>query len=123
MLQQEMESLTNIEVLYSHVVKEIQGEDAVNGLLLQDVKTGGEKSLAVDGVFIAVGIHPNTMLLESMVDMDESGYVIAGEDCVTSREGIFAAGDTRKKPLRQIVTAVADGANAAVSAAAYCDKT
>ena len=121
-LQQEMESLPNIEVLYSHVVKEIQGEDVVNGLLLQDVKTGGEKSLAVDGVFIAVGIHPNTMLLEKLVARDKAGYIIAGEDGITDREGIFVAGDTRKKPLRQIVTAVADGANAAISAAGYCDK-
>lgn len=121
-LQQEMESLSNIEVFYSHVVKEIQGEDMISGLTLQNVKTGEEKLLAVDGVFIAVGIHPNTMLLENLVARDESGYIIAGEDGTTNRDGIFVAGDTRKKPLRQIVTAVADGANAAISAAGYCDK-
>lgn len=118
-LQEELQSLPNVEILYSHVVRQIKGSDAVEGLALQDVKNNEERYLAVAGVFIAVGIHPLTELVQGLVSCDEAGYVLAGEDCVTDCPGIFVAGDIRKKPLRQVVTAVADGANAAVSADAY----
>ena len=76
-------------------------------------------TLSVSGIFIAVGIIPNTKLIEGLVELDEKGYVVAGEDCRTSRNGIFAAGDVRKKALRQIITAVADGANAITSVERY----
>lgn len=121
-LQKELKSLSNVEILYSHIVTEIRGEDMVEAIQLKDVKTGEESVLPVNGVFIAVGIHPNTELLANLVSLDEAGYVPAGEDCVTERPGLFVAGDIRKKPLRQIVTAVSDGANAAVSAGNYCNK-
>lgn len=121
-LQEELKSLPNVEILYSHIVTEIRGEDMVEAIQLKDVKTGEESVLPVNGVFIAVGIHPNTELLANLVSLDEAGYVPAGEDCVTERAGLFVAGDIRKKPLRQIVTAVSDGANAAVSAGNYCNK-
>ena len=68
--------------------------------------------LPVEGMFVAVGINPSTDIFTGIVEMDEKGYIIAGEDCRTSVPGIYAVGDARKKPLRQIVTAVADGANA-----------
>lgn len=118
-LQDELMAKENVEILYSHVVKEICGEDSVEKLVLEDVKTGECKELPVNGVFIAVGIHPDSELVKGLVDCDAAGYVLAGEDCVTSVPGIFAAGDVRKKPIRQVVTAVADGANAATSAGAY----
>ncbi len=118
-LQEELKALDNVEILYNTIVTEIHGETSVNGVTLQDVPTGEKRMLQTDGVFIAIGIKPNTGLFHELVDCREDGYVIAGEDCVTSREGIFVAGDIRYKPLRQIVTAVADGANAAVSAGAY----
>jgi len=118
-LQDELMAKENVEILYSHVVKEICGENNVEKLVLEDVKTGECKELPVNGVFIAVGIHPDSELVKELVDCDKAGYVLAGEDCVTSRPGIFAAGDVRKKPIRQVVTAVADGANAATSAGAY----
>ena len=118
-LQEELKALPNVEFLYSHVVEEITGEDAVNGLRVKNLKTEESYVLRADGVFVAVGIRPGTELVRDMVDCDEGGYVLAGEDCVTSVPGIFAAGDVRKKPLRQIATAVADGANAAVSAENY----
>ena len=121
-LQEELKSLSNVEILYSHIVTEIRGEDMVEAIQLKDVKTGEESVLPVNGVFIAVGIHPNTELLVNLVSLDEAGYIPAGEDCVTERAGLFVAGDIRKKPLRQIVTAVSDGANAAVSAGNYCNK-
>ena len=118
-LQEELKALDNVEILYNTIVTEIHGEISVNGVTLQDVSTGEKRLLQTDGVFIAIGIKPNTGLFHELVDCREDGYVIAGEDCVTSREGVFVAGDIRYKPLRQIVTAVADGANAAVSAGAY----
>ena len=73
----------------------------------------------VSGVFAAVGMAPSTKLINDIVKLDEKGCIEAGEDCVTSAEGIFAAGDIRTKPLRQIVTACSDGANAASSAKNY----
>ena len=118
-LQQELKALPNVEILYSHKAVEIVGENVVTKLILEDVKTKEQKDLPVDGVFVAVGIHPNTELVRELVACDEGGYIIAGEDCVTDQAGVYAAGDVRRKPLRQIVTAVADGANAVTSAGAY----
>lgn len=121
-LQQELKALPNVEFLYSHVVVEIQGEDAVENLRIRDLKTEEISDLAVDGIFVAVGIHPDTELIRDMADCDEGGYVLAGEDCATNVPGLYAAGDIRRKPIRQIVTAVADGANAAVSAGSFVNK-
>ena len=121
-LQQELKSLENVEILYSHVVEEIQGEDGVEALALRNLKEDIISSLPVSGVFVAVGIRPGTELIQGLVECDENGYVLAGEDCATNVPGLYVAGDVRKKPLRQIVTAVADGANAAVSAGNYCTR-
>ena len=115
-LQEELFALSNVEILWNKRVTEIDGADMVESLSLEDTAGEGTSSLAVDGVFIAVGIHPDTELCRELVACDENGYVLAGEDGVTNVPGIFAAGDARKKPLRQIITAVADGANAATSA-------
>lgn len=118
-LQKELTLKENVEILYSHTVKEIRGEEQVTGVLLHDLKTGSERLLSLDGVFIAVGIIPHTGLVKDMAACDDGGYVIAGEDCVTNVPGLFVAGDARKKPLRQIITAVADGANAVTAIGAY----
>lgn len=115
-LQEELKALSNVEILYSHEVTEICGGDGVEAIRIKNNKTDEERTVTVAGVFIAVGIHPDTALLKDLVTMDDGGYVLAAEHCMTDRPGIFVAGDIRKKPLRQIVTAVADGANAAVSA-------
>ena len=119
-LQEELKALPNVEILYHHVTEEICGTDAVEKLRLKDLETGVLRELPVAGVFIAVGIRPQTELVQGLAACDEAGYVLAGEDCATSVPGLFAAGDVRKKPLRQIVTAVADGANAATTAALQC---
>nr|WP_296441321.1 FAD-dependent oxidoreductase [uncultured Acetatifactor sp.] len=119
-LQQELKALPNVEILYSHVVEEILGEDSVECLNLKNCKTGERFPLPVAGLFVAVGIRPQTELVQGLAACDEGGYVLAGEDCATNVPGLFAAGDVRKKPIRQIVTAVADGANAAVSAGLCC---
>lgn len=118
-LQQELKALPNVEILYSHVVEEILGEEEVEGLRLRNLKTGEASPLAVAGLFVAVGIRPGTELVKDLAACDENGYVLAGEDCATSVPGLFAAGDVRRKPIRQIVTAVADGANAAVAAGQF----
>lgn len=118
-LQEELKALPNVEILYSHVVEEIRGGESVEGILVKDLKTGENRKMFLQGVFVAVGIRPGTELVRELVDCDEGGYVLAGEDCASSVPGIFAAGDVRRKPIRQIATAVADGANAAVAAGNY----
>lgn len=118
-LQKKLFSLGNVEVLWNSEVKEILGGEMVEGLHVRNNKSGEQIQLNVEGVFIAVGVVPDTGIFRGLVEMDEKGYVIADETCVTSQEGIFAAGDIRKKPIRQIITAVADGANAVHSAQEY----
>ena len=122
-LQKELKSLPNVEILWNTVVKEIAGEEKAQSLSLEDTRTGETKSLAADGVFIAVGIVPSGDLMKDMVECDEQGYFLAGEECATSVPGIFVAGDLRKKKLRQVVTAVADGANAIASVLDYLRST
>ena len=118
-LQESLKTLENVEILWSHRVEAIEGEEMTEALQLVDLKTDTRTKLPVAGVFIAVGILPQTELFEGLVKRNEAGYIVAGEDGETDAEGIFAAGDCRTKKLRQIITAVADGANAATSAAAY----
>ena len=115
-LQDKLFKCANVEMVWDSVPTVIEGTDKVEDIKVHNVKTDEEKTIAVDGVFIAVGILPNTEKFKGLVDLDESGYIIAGEDGVTSTPGIFAAGDIRTKNLRQVVTAVADGANAVISA-------
>ncbi|MBE5869395.1 MAG: thioredoxin-disulfide reductase [Lachnospiraceae bacterium] len=121
-LQERLFATPNVEILWNHVVKEIRGEDAVESLLLENTTTGHRDDLSVNGVFIAVGIQPDTEVFRQVVACNPAGYIVAGEDGKTSVEGIFAAGDARQKPMRQIITAVADGANAANTASVYLMK-
>ena len=118
-LQQALFAAENVEVVWNTVVEEICGEDQVEAVRLKNVKTGETKALSVDGIFIAVGMLPNSGLAAGKVELDETGYIKAGENCETNVTGIFAAGDVRTKKLRQIVTAVADGANAVNSITEY----
>ncbi len=118
-LQRELKALPNVEILWNTVVKEIAGKERVESLSLEDTRTGQGRSLAADGIFIAVGIVPSGELMKDMVGCDEQGYFLAGEDCATDVPGVFVAGDLRKKKLRQVVTAVADGANAIASVLDY----
>ena len=119
-LQEKLFACDNVEVIWDTVVREICGEDHVESVKLYNVKTEETKCMDMDGVFVAVGIVPNSQIARGLVDMDEGGYILAGEDGATSQPGIFAAGDIRKKALRQIVTAVADGANAVTAVRASC---
>lgn len=117
-LQESLFAQENVELLWDTVADSIEGEGSVERLKITNVKTGEKSELALQGVFIAVGISPESRAFEGLVDMDH-GYIKAGEDGVTSVPGIFAAGDVRTKLLRQIVTAAADGANAVTSAERY----
>ena len=98
-------------------VTEVLGETHVTALALEG--PGGARTLPVSGVFIAVGLSPDNAPFSPPLALDEHGYVVAGEDCRTNLPGVFAAGDTRSKPLRQLVTAAADGAAAAFQAGSY----
>ena len=118
-LQKKLMELENVELVWDTVVEAVNGDDKVSSIDLLNKKTGEKRTLSVDGVFIAVGISPNTGAYEGLVEMDAGGYIVAGEDGKTSAAGIFAAGDVRTKALRQIVTAVADGANCITSVEEY----
>lgn len=114
-LQKALFACENVELIWDTVVKEIKGNDSVESINIYNKKTGESGSINVNGVFVAVGIIPNTENLSNIADCNEKGYFVAGEDCRCSSKFIYAAGDVRTKQLRQIVTAVADGANAVTS--------
>ena len=121
-LQNRLMSLDNVEVIWDTVVEEIVGSDKVEALKLNNKKTGEKSELKVDGVFVAVGIEPDSGQYAGQVETDNQGYIIAGEDGRTSVDGVFAAGDIRTKALRQIITAAADGANCITSAQSYLTR-
>ena len=114
-LQDKVLNDKKIEVIWDTVVEKIDGDQQVSNILLKNVKTQEINKINVDGVFVAVGTIPNSYLLKNKVDLDERGYAITDEGCKTSKDGVYAVGDVRKKPLRQIITAAADGATAIYS--------
>lgn len=111
-----------INFVWDTVVTEISGEQKVESVRINNVKTGQEAVLPASGVFIAAGFVPHTEIVKGLVNTDEKGYIITGDDMAASREGFFAAGDCRKKLLRQFVTACGDGATAAYSAQKYVEN-
>ena len=118
-LQESLFACKNVELIWDSIPLSIEGTDKVEALKIRNKKTQEESFIETDGVFIAVGIVPGTEKFKDLVKLDEAGYIVAGEDGITSEPGIFAAGDIRTKNLRQVVTAVADGANAVASAQRY----
>ncbi len=114
-----LEQAGNVEFLWNSRAEELLYEERLTGLKTVRVDGGEGRTLDCAGVFIAVGQVPETSLFAGQVELDEAGYVLAGEDCRTNLPGVFAAGDLRRKPLRQIVTAAADGAVAAQMAEEY----
>ena len=111
----------NIEFVTSATPERIEGSAGVERLIVKDKKSGEERTLEIDGVFIAVGITPESELFSGLCDTNEGGYLVADETCATSCRGLYAAGDIRAKQLRQIITAAADGANAVTSALRYLE--
>ena len=118
-LQERLRDCENVEFLWDTEVTRIMGDESVEGVWLKNKKDGSERMLDLDGIFIAAGNLPETKIVTRLLRLDENGYIPAGEDCVTEVPGIFAAGDVRAKQLRQIVTAVSDGANAVTSVQNY----
>lgn len=122
-LQDQVKSIDKIEIVYDTVLDEIIGKDAVEKIVTTNKKTGEKKEIELNGVFMAVGIVPNVSNIKGLPAQDEGGYLVAGEDCVTSIPGIYAAGDVRTKQLRQVITAASDGANAITSIEKYINET
>ena len=116
-----LEKTENIEFIWSSEVVEIEAEQFVTGVKVKSRKDDSIRQVPCDGIFVAIGNIPNTELIQGQVDLDEAGYVLADETTKTNIPGVFAVGDMRKKPLRQIVTAVADGAVASKFAEEYVD--
>lgn len=118
-LQERLQALENIEFVWNSETVAIEGNAQVEALRLRQTQTGEERRLDVDGVFIAVGIAPESELYAGQLELDEQGYIRADESGQTSVPGAFAAGDVRTKALRQILTAASDGANCVASAERY----
>lgn len=118
-LQERLQALENIEFVWNSETAAIEGNGQVEALRLRQTQTGEERRLDVDGVFIAVGIAPESELYAGQLELDEQGYIRADESGQTSVPGVFAAGDVRTKALRQILTAASDGANCVASAERY----
>lgn len=112
----------NVEFVLNSKPVEITGGFAVDGLKVENTEDGSPKTLKVDGVFVAVGQTPDNKAFEGLVKLDSAGYVEAGEDCLTSAEGIFVAGDCRTKKVRQLTTAASDGSVAAAGAVEYINR-
>ena len=111
-----------IEFLWNSIVTEIMGSKRVEKIKIKNVKTQEESVIEKSGIFIYIGLVPNTIYLKGKIKLSEDGYIITDENMKTDIEGVYAAGDIRKKSLRQIVTAVADGAQAAMSAVEYLEE-
>ena len=114
-----MNSTDNIELIFDSTVSEIIAEKSVSGVIIKSTKDGHESRIDCDGVFVSIGRRPATDFLKDKLQLDEQGYIISDETTRTVVDGVFAAGDVRQKALRQIVTAVADGATAVHFAEEY----
>jgi thioredoxin reductase (NADPH) len=118
-LQEKAFSQPKIELVWNSVVDEIVGDKMLKSLRLRNVKTGQSSDLEVDGIFVAVGLKPNSQAFSQLVTLDEAGFIVTDEMMRTSAPGIFAAGDIRHNSFRQVITAAGDGASAAMSAFKY----
>jgi thioredoxin reductase (NADPH) len=121
-LQERAFAQPKLEFIWSTVVEDVLEEKTLIGLKLRNVKTGQQSNLKVDGVFVAVGLMPNSGIFSNMLETDDAGYIVTDETMATSAPGIFAAGDIRRNSARQVSTAVGDGATAAMSAFKYVQE-
>ena len=112
----------NVEIILGATVESIVGEDTLSGIVIKKTSDGREITLTVDGMFVAIGLIPQNEAFANVLNLDERGYADAAEDCITKTHGVFVAGDCRKKEIRQVTTAVSDGAVAALAAIKYLDN-
>ena len=117
-----LEEAPNIELVLNSEVTQLLGEERLSGVVVKNVLTGEIRQISADGLFIAIGRQPATKLFSGQLELDENGYILAGEDTKTSLPGVYAVGDVRSKPVRQIVTATADGAIAVHMAEAFLSQ-
>jgi thioredoxin reductase (NADPH) len=120
--QERVLSNPKIKMLWNSVVQKIKGDSIVRSIVIKNVKTGEIDEFNTEGVFLFVGVSPRTQFLKNLITFDEAGYIVTDENCETSIKGIFAAGDCRKKLLRQVATAVGDGATAAFATEKYLEE-
>ena len=120
-LQEKLAAKENVEIILGHTVKGIIGDTTLTGITIAD-SNDNEKQLDIDGMFVAIGLIPQNEAFEGVINLDERGYVTSDENCLTNADGIFVAGDCRSKKIRQVATAAADGAVAALAACDYLDK-
>ena len=111
----------NVELVLNSSITALLGQDELCGIRVAD-NEGRERELAVDGLFVAIGHAPDNEIFSSLIDLDETGYADSDESCVTRTPGVFVAGDCRKKTVRQLTTAAADGSAAALAACRYIDS-
>lgn len=122
-LVEQLNAKPNVKAIFGTTVSEFYGENGeLKGLVAKRVSDGSESRLDFDGVFVAIGLAPDTELAEGVAERDKFGYIVSDEKCLTATDGIFVAGDCRTKGVRQIATAVADGASSALAAINYLDK-
>lgn len=117
-----IEKLPNVTVIYNAVVKALNGQGQLDSITLTNTETGEDSDLKVDGVFVAIGQQPENEPFADVVSLNQNGYIVASENCLTKAPGIFVAGDCRTKEIRQVTTATADGAVAALAACRYIDN-
>jgi len=122
-LQERAFAHPKLEFIWNTVVEEVLGDRLLEGLELRNVKTGQQSNLKVDGVFVAVGLMPNSKQFFKILELDDAGYIVTDEMMATSAPGIFAAGDIRRNSARQVATAVGDGVTAAMSAFRYLQES
>lgn len=120
-LQEKLAAKDNVEIILGHTVKGVLGDTTLTGITIAD-NSGAEKQLTVDGMFVAIGLIPQNEAFSNIINLDDRGYVTSDENCLTNADGIFVAGDCRTKKIRQVATAAADGAIAALAACDYLDK-
>ncbi len=120
-LSQQLDNKDNVEIILGTTVSSIIGGDEFKGIVIKNEATSDESELLLDGMFVAIGLVPQNNEFAQLIKLDDRGYVDSGEECKTSAEGIFVAGDCRSKKVRQVTTAVSDGATAALNACEYLD--
>ena len=121
-LREQLYQKNNVEIITGVVVESLRGEDELRAVTIRSLSSGSLRMLALDGLFVAIGLVPQNEPFAKLVELDERGYVCADENCATSIPGVFVAGDSRHKRIRQVTTAAADGAVAALAACDYIDS-
>ena len=121
-LTEKVKELSNVEIIYNSNIEKLNGDESLNSVDIINKDTEKITNIIIDGLFVAIGKIPSGNIFNDLLNVTENGYIITDEDCHTNIDGIYAAGDIRKKKLRQLVTAASDGAIAAIEAIKYINK-